>query len=111
MALHDIIIPKKKKGRRLFMDFTDVNIKVPIGMSTYVTPQNKQAELERNALLLYPYINDKTISHGKAAEILGISKFELISLYDRLGLAYLSMDISEVESDIQNREKIKGKKL
>lgn len=93
------------------MDFTDVNIKVPIGMTMYVTPQNKQAELERNALLLYPYINDKTISHGKAAEILGISKFELISLYDRLGLAYLSMDISEVESDIQNWEKIKGKKL
>lgn len=93
------------------MDFTDVNIKVPIGMTMYITPQNKQAELERNALLLYPYINDKTISHGKAAEILGISKFELISLYDRLGLAYLSMDISEVESDIQNWEKIKGKKL
>lgn len=93
------------------MDFTDVNIKVPIGMTRYITPQNKQAELERNALLLYPYINDKTISHGKAAEILGISKFELISLYDRLGLAYLSMDISEVESDIQNWEKIKGKKL
>lgn len=93
------------------MDFTDVNIKVPIGMTMYITPQNKQAELERNALLLYPYINDKTISHGKAAEILGISKFELISLYDRLGLAYLSMDISEVESDIQNWEKIKKKKI
>ena len=93
------------------MDFTDVNIKVPIGMTMYITPQNKQAELERNALLLYPYINDKTISHGKTAEILGISKFELISLYDRLGLAYLSMDISEVESDIQNWEKIKEKKL
>ena len=91
------------------MDFTDVNIKLPIGMNMYITPQNKQAELERNALLLYPYINDKTISHGKAAEILGISKFELISLYDRLGLAYLSMDISEVESDIQNWEKVKGK--
>ena len=40
------------------MDFTDVNIKVPIGMTMYITPQNKQAELERNALLLYPYIND-----------------------------------------------------
>lgn len=93
------------------MDFTNVNIKVPIGMTMYLTPQNKQAELERNALLLYPYINDKTISHGKAAVILGISKFELISLYDHLGLAYLSMDISEVESDIQNWEKIKDTKL
>lgn len=93
------------------MDFTNVNIKVPIGMAMYLTPQNKKAELERNALLLYPYINDKTISHGKAAEILGISKSELISLYDHLGLAYLSMDISEIESDLQNWEKTKAAKL
>ena len=93
------------------MDFTNVNIKVPTGMTMYITPQNNQAELERNALMLYPYINDKTISHGKAAEILGISKYELISLYDHLGLPYLSMDISEVESDIQNWEHMKEKKL
>ena len=93
------------------MDFTNVNIKVPTGMTMYITPQNKQAELERNALMLYPYINDKTISHGKAAEILGISKYELISLYDHLGLPYLYMDISEVESDIQNWEHMKEKKL
>ena len=87
------------------MDFTDVCIKVPVGMKMYLTPQNKQAELERNALLLYPYINDKTISHGKAAEILGIPKYELISIYNKLSLAYLSMDISEVESDMLNWEK------
>ena len=93
------------------MDFTNVNIKVPTGMTMYITPQNKQAELERNALMLYPYINDKTISHGKAAEILGISKYELISLYDHLGLPYLSMVLSVVESDIQNWEHMKEKKL
>lgn len=89
-----------------FMTFTDVTIKVPTGMTMYLKPQNKRAELERNALLLYPYINDRTISHGKAAEILGIPKYDLIELYDNMGLAYLSMDISEAEDEVANWEKL-----
>ena len=59
---------------------TDVNIRVPVGMTMYLKPKDVKAELQRNALLLYPYIKDKTISHGKAAEILGISKYELINI-------------------------------
>lgn len=42
----------------------------------------------RNAMLLYPYIKNDTISHGKAAEMLGIPKMELIELYGSLGIAY-----------------------
>lgn len=38
---------------------------------------NSETELARNALLLYPYILNQTISHGGAAEILGIRKSEL----------------------------------
>lgn len=49
-----------------------------------------------------------TISHGKAAEILGISKYDLIELYNQMGLAYLSMDISEIEDEVANWEKLKG---
>jgi hypothetical protein len=89
------------------MTFTDVKIKVPVGMTMYLHPLNEQAELERNALLLYPYIQDRTISHGKAAEILGIPKYDLIAIYDHMGLAYLSMDISEVEDEVENWEKLK----
>ena len=85
----------------------------------YMYPKSKRAEMERNALLLYPYISDKTISHGKAAEILGISKFELIELYNDIGLPYLSMDISEIEDgqealicaypvEVSNWERLKG---
>ncbi len=84
------------------MTFTDVNIKVPTGMTMYLKPQNQHAELLRNALLLYPYIDDRTISHGKAAEILGIPKYELIELYDSIGLAYLSQDIEEIEEELKH---------
>lgn len=37
-----------------------------------------------------------TISHGRAAEILGIRKYELIEIYDKLGLPYLDQDIEEI---------------
>ena len=68
-----------------------VTIKVPVGMSKYLVTVNPETELPRNALLLYPYILNQTISHGRAAEILGIRKSELIDLYDKLGYSYFDM--------------------
>ena len=39
-------------------------------------------ELIRKELSLYPYIQNQTISHGRAAELLGIRQSELIELYE-----------------------------
>lgn len=90
------------------MTLTDVKISVPMEMVSYITSDDEKMELERNALLLYPYIKNLTISHGKAAEILGIPKYELIELYNQLGLAYLNLDIDEVEEEISIYKKLKG---
>ena len=49
-----------------------ITIRVPAGMKKYLADTNTETELTRNALLLYPYIANQTISHGRAAEILGI---------------------------------------
>lgn len=49
-----------------------VTIKVPVGMAKYLSSKNPETELIRNALLLYPYVFNQTISHGRAAEILGL---------------------------------------
>lgn len=68
---------------------------------------NQGDELIKRALLLYPYIKDNTISHGKAAEVLGIPKYELIELYDSMDLSYLSMDIKEVEEELESWRKLK----
>ena len=67
-----------------------------------------QSELMRNAMMLYPYIKNLTISHGKAAEMLGIRKYELIDLYDRLGLSYLNQDMQEIEEEVRYWKKLKG---
>ena len=77
------------------MLMTDVKIQVPVGMENYISAKDEKSQMTRNALLLYPYINDLTISHGKAAEILGISKYELIDL------PYFDQDIKEVEEEVQ----------
>ncbi len=84
-----------------------VTIKVPIGMSKYLKSTNGETELARNALLLYPYIVNQTISHGGAAEILGIRKSELIDIYDKLGYSYLDMTMDELDSELETFRQLK----
>lgn len=93
------------------MTLTDVKIRVPEDMASYIMPNNRQAELVRNAMVLYPYINNLTISHGKAAEILGIRKYELIEIYDKLGLPYLDQDIEEIEQEVSYWRSLKEVKV
>ena len=90
------------------MVMTDVRIRVPEEMESYVSARGEREELVRNAMLLYPYIKNLTISHGRAAEILGIRKYELIELYDSLGLPYLDQDIQEVEDEVRYWKMRKG---
>ena len=59
-------------------------------------------DLIRKAMLLYPKIQRQTISHGRAAEILGIRKLDLISLYDKLGYSYLDMIADDLQTDLEN---------
>lgn len=78
-----------------------ITIEVPVGMSKYLTSMNPETELIRNALLLYPYVLNQTISHGRAAEILGIRKAELIDIYGKLGYSYLDWTMDELDSELE----------
>ena len=82
------------------MDIT-VEIKVPEAMKPFIIKDDSKDALLRNALLLYPYILNKKISHGKAAEILGIRKLELLDIYGRLGFAYFDQTMDELDKDME----------
>ena len=73
---------------------------VPEEMLPFLCSRKSEIDFQQRALLLYPYIQNGTMSHGKAAEILGISKWTLISLYASLGIPYIDMDEAELERDI-----------
>lgn len=92
------------------MEYAIVEVKVPKAMQAYFSDDyviESGEELKRNALLLYPYIHKNVISHGRAAEILGIKKLDLIDLYDEMGFPYFDMEISDVMQDMQNFRDLK----
>lgn len=46
------------------MTMTKVEIDVPEGIVPYTVPEDKEAQITRNAMLVYPYIKSGAISHG-----------------------------------------------
>ena len=81
-----------------------IEITIPEEMVPFVLAADDEVQLRQNAMLLYPYIQDGTISHEKAAEILGIHKLDLIVLYGRQGLKYFQESDEELEEDITSKE-------
>ena len=96
------------------MEYATIQITVPKAMETYISDNytfENDNQLKRNALLLYPYIHNKIISHGRAAEILGIKKMDLIDLYDNMGFPYFDIDLSEVMNDISTFRSLKKERV
>ncbi len=89
------------------MKLTNVELRIPEQMKQYIQVKDTDKELLRNALLLYPSIKDYTISHGKAAEILGINKFDLIALYSSIGLPYFDLTEDEIEEELETYHRLK----
>lgn len=90
------------------MSMASIEIKLPASVKDYVLEET--TEEMRNALLLYPSIANNTISHGRAAELLGMHKMELIELYGRLGIPYMDMSDEEFEEEIRTVKRLAGVK-
>ncbi len=84
-----------------------VNVEIPEEMASLVLSANKEEQLKRNAMMLYPYVHDGIISHGRAAEMLGIYKIDLITLYGRLGIPYIEMTDEEIEEELSTVQSLK----
>lgn len=89
------------------MELTNVNIAVPRDMVSFIATSDKTKLMRQNAMILYPYIKDLSISHGRAAEILGVNKIDLIEFYNEMGFPYLDYSAEEVESELETYHRIK----
>ena len=88
------------------MRTVNIQLAVPEGMTSYLNDNDQELVFERNAMLLYPYIRNLTISHGRAAEILGVHKTDLIEFYDSIGIPYLDQDEDELLEDLATLDKV-----
>ena len=89
------------------MDMIPVQILVPSEMASYIDAADQEASFARNAMILYPLIQNLTISHGRAAEILGVSKLDLIDFYNSMGLPYLNQSPEDLEEEIAGFSRLK----
>ena len=80
-------------------------INVPEQMAAFLNSGSRKDELIRNAMIMFPFVRAGKISHGRAAEILDIKKWDLIELYDSLGLPYL-YDVDEYNKDLETIDSI-----
>ena len=84
-----------------------VSMEMPDEMVEFAMPSNKDEQLKVNAMILYPYIQQGMISHGEAAEILGIFKIDLVTLYGKMGLSYIDMSEDEIEEELETVKYLK----
>ena len=80
----------------------NIQIDIPEALLPFASPKNEREKLLRNAMIIFPFIQDETISYGRAAEILNLNKIDLIKLYGSLGLPYFNQTKEELEEDLKN---------
>lgn len=91
------------------MKLVEATIRIPAQMEQWICEDEYLSALDRNAMLLYPLVRSKTLSHGKVAELLGISKTRLIDLYANLGIPYFNSTAAEVDDEVELYNNLKGR--
>ena len=92
------------------MEMMTIPMTVPKSMAPYLDDTDRDHSFERNAMMLYPLIQNMTISHGRAAEILGVHKLDLIEFYNSMGIPYLRQSKEELDEEIGAYRTFKEKK-
>ena len=93
------------------MDTVSVNLSFPKGMLPYLMEEEPEEGFARNAMILYPYIQNQQISHGRAAEILGVRKWDLIEFYSMMGVPYLDQSREELLSELAVYDRLKKRQI
>lgn len=96
--------------KEILMKTVNVQLTVPEEMTPYLLSEDIEHSFERNAMLLYPFIKNMTISHGRAAEILGVRKWDLIEYYNSIGIPYLNQSKNEILSDVAAFDRVMAKR-
>ena len=91
------------------MEMTTISMIVPEDIAPYLADEGSDS-FERNAMLLYPFIQKGIISHGRAAEILGIRKWGLIEYYNSIGIPYLNQTKEELLAELTAFDSLNGDK-
>lgn len=89
------------------MEMITVPMRIPEGMAPFLEDEDREQTFQRNAMFLYSLIQSQRISHGRAAEILGVSKWDLIEFYNQMGMPYLNQSKAELMEELRTFDRLK----
>ena len=89
------------------METTEIKITIPKDAAKYINPD----DLRTKALLFYPAIADLKISRGRAAELLGIGKLQMLDLLSKMDIPYITQTLEETQQDIEDYEALLKEKV
>ena len=89
------------------METITIPMQIPEGMAPFLTDEDSEQMFQRNAMFLFSLIQSRRISYGRAAEILGVSKWQLIEFYDKLGIPYLNQSKTDLLEELKLYDKLK----
>ena len=90
-----------------FVETITMHMEVPEGMAPYLIDEDQEQTFQRNAMFLFSLIQSHRISYGRAAEILGVSKWHLIEFYDNMGMPYLNQSKAELLEELKTYDRLK----
>ena len=90
------------------METVTVELRLPKSVAVLIGGADEATAFEKSAMLLYPYIQKKVISHGRAAELMGVSKRELIEYYNSIGIPYLDQSKDELMRELDAFEALRA---
>ena len=89
------------------METTTIQMNVPKELAPYLTGSGTGQDFDRDALLIYGLIQAQRLSHGRAAEILGVKKRDLIEYYNAMGLPYLRQSKEDLLNELKTWDRIR----
>lgn len=92
------------------MPMTNVKLRIPSSILPFLEDTDEKTRLVQFAMLLFPYVSNNTISYGKVAELLGVSKFEIMEIYGNAGIPYYNCEFSQVLADSDAIDSVLEKK-
>ena len=76
-----------------------LEIEIPEILMDYLQMDDEKIKNRIYKLLIIDLVCNGIISHGKAAELVGLDKLSFIEEIGRLGIPYFDIDISEIIND------------
>jgi len=84
------------------MEHVRIELEVPQVLAEYVDINSEDYKKKINQIMLYELVKNAKISIGKAAEAMGMRKFDFITDLGKMDIPYFDFSMENLMEDVKN---------